>query len=256
LPHFSDLLEALALPDVPSGVVWHHTDANGALGVIDGGAVWATWARYLNDETEVRHGIETIHAVWDEVREQYSRADLIERLLRDREERADELLSRCFVYCATVQVDSLSTYRGYGTYALGIDVSQFTPTFHHAREQITGEVPDGIGWKMVAYAQAEKVERCHRLFAAWQLLLDSWPTERSLSIAAQVWVDALYELTVVHMKHESFADEREARYYAWSEPHDGASWTPCVRQFHRSVRSTQTRGGEWDTPGSYRPWCT
>lgn len=123
--------------------------------------------------------------------------------------------------CATVQIDSLSTYRGYGTYAIGIDVSQFTPSFHHAREQITAEVPDGIGWKMVAYRQAEKVERCHRLFSAWQLLLDSWPAERSLSIAAQVWVDALYELTVIHMNYESFADDREARYYAWSEPHDG-----------------------------------
>jgi hypothetical protein len=223
LPKFTDLLDVLALPEVPERVVWHHTDAGGALGIVKNRQVWATWARLLNDSTEVQHGISHIRDAWDrmsKVRE-YAYADKIEGLLREREDRRDELLSRCFVCCATIVPDSLSAYRGYGTYSVGINVDTFAPSFQMAREQITAEVPDAVGWRVVAYTSAEKDVRARNLFDAWTSLLSSWPAEHGLDTAAAKWADVLYELTVVHMKHESFADEREARYYAWSEPHDG-----------------------------------
>ena len=219
-PSFVSLLEKLQLPRVPGGVVWHHTDAAGAVGVLTGGHVWAGWSRHLNDESEVQHGIEFIRRHWDRAKGNYARTASLERLLADREERTDELLSHCFVCCATLQKDSLSTFRGYGAYALGIDVQLFTPDFHHGREQVTGQVPNGIGWRTVAYTEAEKEARAKALFDAWDVLLSSWPAGSMASGVGQTWVDALYELTIVHMKHESFADEREARFYIWSTPSD------------------------------------
>jgi hypothetical protein len=46
------------------GIVWHYTDAGGALGIIDSGTLRATSAAMLNDTAELFHGLDLIDEIW------------------------------------------------------------------------------------------------------------------------------------------------------------------------------------------------
>jgi hypothetical protein len=43
--------------------IWHHTDANGLIGVIDHQTVWASSFRSLNDPNEVDYGIDLLERI-------------------------------------------------------------------------------------------------------------------------------------------------------------------------------------------------
>jgi hypothetical protein len=60
-PPYTPLLPAAVRP--ASGSVFHYTSAQGLLGIIPSGKVWASEASSLNDLAEVRQGWETISRV-------------------------------------------------------------------------------------------------------------------------------------------------------------------------------------------------
>ncbi len=41
-------------------VLYHYTDVAGLLGIVNRAALWATHARFLNDATEIVHGVATV----------------------------------------------------------------------------------------------------------------------------------------------------------------------------------------------------
>ncbi|MDP3013182.1 MAG: hypothetical protein Q8M92_02985, partial [Candidatus Subteraquimicrobiales bacterium] len=44
----------------PPKIVYHYTDINGLLGIIDSGCIWATHVSRLNDSSEYHHGIKVV----------------------------------------------------------------------------------------------------------------------------------------------------------------------------------------------------
>jgi hypothetical protein len=50
---YSEYLEAIKIPDV----LYHYTDGNGALGIINSASVWATNIAYLNDKREYDYAV-------------------------------------------------------------------------------------------------------------------------------------------------------------------------------------------------------
>ena len=44
----------------PPQIIYHYTDINGLLGIIDSGSIWATHVSRLNDSSEYHHGIKVV----------------------------------------------------------------------------------------------------------------------------------------------------------------------------------------------------
>ena len=51
---------AAIIPDSPPKIIYHYTDTNGLLGIIESGKIWATHVSRLNDSSEYHHGINVV----------------------------------------------------------------------------------------------------------------------------------------------------------------------------------------------------
>ena len=101
-------------------VLFHYTDANGLLGILQSQKIRATNFSFLNDSTEVRYGLSVIRKVLNDLADE-TRVPVgsIEEALFAYAE-----LSDLYVACFTKQPDDLNQWRGYGPldsdrYALG-----------------------------------------------------------------------------------------------------------------------------------------
>ena len=116
----------------PGGVdeseyLYHYTDMNGLLGIVQSSSIWATEIHYLNDSTEYAYA-----------------AQLLEQTARSRNESLNEVQSRvltafvdsaqaiartnAFVACFTEERDDLSQWRAYSHsgpgYCIGFDTTK------------------------------------------------------------------------------------------------------------------------------------
>lgn len=106
-------------PDTPS-VLYHYTGSSGLQGILEGGGIWATEMRYLNDEREMQHGLEML------IPEFVKRVEALDdrKLIRGIAEvvTTHRIRTSHFVSCFCADGDLLSQWRAYGTpggYALG-----------------------------------------------------------------------------------------------------------------------------------------
>ena len=105
--------------------LFHYTDANGLLGIIQSQTMWATHVDYLNDASEVQYGqrlvVEMLAAYEAESKLEATRAILA----RTRDTFGLVTSTDLYVLCFCEQGDLLSQWRGYASggagYAIGID---------------------------------------------------------------------------------------------------------------------------------------
>jgi hypothetical protein len=105
--------------------LWHYTDANGLIGILKSGQIWATQISCLNDTLEQHHFGELIH-VAVKARRKQPVDPLVEPLFRIADEQLNTLDSTAvgqFVACFSEAEDDLNQWRGYGGgecgYAIG-----------------------------------------------------------------------------------------------------------------------------------------
>jgi hypothetical protein len=124
--------------------------------------MWGTDIRYLNDHTELKHGIELIEGQLDEAIKQQSQMEVVELLTSLRNSfhlygwktpQGDVDFHSCFVSCFCKEGDLLSQWRGYGSsgggYAVGIRPCQ------HINVMDTSPT---IKLKKVIYAESEQLQ--------------------------------------------------------------------------------------------------
>jgi hypothetical protein len=203
-------------PKVQQAPVWHYTDGGGLLGILQGGSLRATSVLMLNDSVEFRHGAELVASLWAEVSGNYSRSNQMSDLLG----RAAEVLplQSTYVVCASSDGNSLSQFRAYGSYAIGINPEvplrarlPNRDSDDSGIEPIYADAAFEDGWRPVVYSAVDKRHHVVRLFDALERLCSDWPADqdgvgRAFALA-QVW----YNQSVAYMKHEAFMDEREVR---------------------------------------------
>lgn len=105
-------------------ILYHYTTAQGLLGILTGGTIWASDARFLNDASELFHGQRLFQQELEHrLREEQPLASFY---ARDLDEDLFQLVSgqaRVFVTSFSVELDLLSQWRSYGEYAVGFDFS-------------------------------------------------------------------------------------------------------------------------------------
>lgn len=201
--------------------VFHYCDATAAVGVISTGTLWASLSSTLNDASEVAYGISAFDAAVEEVSREIAEIDgayagiALEHCASLAESHS------AYVISASAIPDSLSQFRTYGDYALGVNTRAdwYVPEY---RRGIMGFPPSG--WFPVVYRFEDVLEA-----AAW------WATHvergfKSLPVPRNAQDDrtrrdqfaqqyALWYLAMVtRIKHPAFVDEREVRRVVLGNP--------------------------------------
>jgi hypothetical protein len=111
-------------------ILYHYTDAAGALGIVERRELWASNAAFLNDSTELVYVRGVLQEVLDELAagDEHSRA--VARYGRSMLRGLSEWLYDVYVACFCENGDLLSQWRGYpragGGYSLGFDTRLLT----------------------------------------------------------------------------------------------------------------------------------
>jgi len=109
------------ITDKPAKIIYHYTDANGLIGLIENGCIWATHAGRLNDSSENKHGFKLVIEYVNNNLPKSSRP-LIEKALLDV--RSVDT----YVACYSTEDNLLSQWRNYTGgrvgYSLGFETSQ------------------------------------------------------------------------------------------------------------------------------------
>jgi hypothetical protein len=121
------------LDDAPS-VLYHYTSSAGLQGILNSRSVWATDIEFLNDEQELRHGLDQfLTSFKDQVNKRYG-SDRYERLAASFQVHEH---IRHFVSSFCENGDLLSQWRGYaspGGYAIGFDARKLQPQLKSRRK--------------------------------------------------------------------------------------------------------------------------
>lgn len=199
-------------------LLWHYTDARGLMGILEHEELWATQTNFLNDSTELAHGIDLAGraiAAYDLSLVKEVTARFLTGLVAPEGAALPRWLDRnldVYVVCFCSDGDLLSQWRAYagrddaGGYAIGMG----------SRPPLQGwpqTAPGGHGFALrrVLYDAKEQESACRDLVDALVPILDDDPTdlERQKSFARSL-VDGVVELAS-WCKHPAFEEEREWR---------------------------------------------
>jgi hypothetical protein len=118
----------LGLSDTgPPALIYHYTNLEGFVGIVQSRSLWLSDYSYLNDKRELTHGIEAIREIIAEMLKASQRDELAE-LMRTWERKLAIPGSRVCIASFSSDDDSLSQWRAYGPIAIGIGPQYLT--FH------------------------------------------------------------------------------------------------------------------------------
>ncbi len=144
-------------------MLFHYTDVTGLHGIIESRALWATDARFLNDQSEMDHGRDFILEKIDE-RASKSSSESIKHFLQQMAGRlkidfGSNRRYRVFIVCFCESPNLLSQWRAYsekgGGYALGFEFSNSTQTIK-ALENEDQDQYQRVALRKVIYCDKEK----------------------------------------------------------------------------------------------------
>lgn len=102
-------------------LLFHYTNISGMIGIVESKKLWATNLNYMNDASELRHGLKLFHQIIDE---KTRMADELEKIflsnLKQWSKNIDQNPHHIFAICLTRQGNLLSQWRGYTQYGKGV----------------------------------------------------------------------------------------------------------------------------------------
>jgi hypothetical protein len=190
-------------PDVKTRVVYHYTSAAGLIGILTSGELRGTSASFLNDTSEIEHGLSICKAVLEEERAARTSAEEQTLLERTLGLLGDEvLLHEVYLTSFSARRDVLSQWRGYGSsegrFCIGFQLSQFS-------ERDVLYLPRPVAYQLDE--QRERVKRAVRV--ACEMLRDDPDPGNAWRYAASLSFH-LHRL-MCWFKHAGFAEEQEWR---------------------------------------------
>jgi len=232
---FDESLEALVQdlqPAVPPELLFHYTSSGGLLAILESADLWATDVEYMNDATELAHGLGLIQdalapLTTDNRPSVRAFAEMVPGLFGVYRQGL-----KVYAACFCDSVDLLSQWRGYsggvGGFAIGFESSHFlprlTPTFklikvlydEQRQRELVGRLIGGI---VETLAKAESAGANVGNFAAEAAAgLTDW-TFRDLGL---------------RLKNPGFREEQE-----WRLVLVHSSWPPDLARLKFRVRGAE-----------------
>jgi hypothetical protein len=103
--------------------VYHYTDAEALVGILESGEFWLTDYPYLSDYREVAHGVTLAEKIVADLQGSHSDPLPRDTLAVVRRELADLSHMRVCLCSFSLEWDSLPQWRAYGDVAIGVEVS-------------------------------------------------------------------------------------------------------------------------------------
>ena len=160
--------------------LFHYTTAEGLLGIVESGKLWASSANFLNDSSEPSYAMETIKSAFEEVSGALQPNSIAARALQGYWEELQNRLSTeapdVYVFCFCETPDLLSQWRGYGAqcagYALGFSSA-------HLRKYVVelGR-SEGLYLTKIAYEKGHQENEAKDVFM--KIALAAEPADRAL----------------------------------------------------------------------------
>lgn len=256
----------IPMPSPPAprtDIVWHYTDAGGAIGLISSGEVWATSMNCLNDTEEFAHGIRVLE---DEVLPLALDSRWVhpmqKEFMRDAVQLARESadVAPLYAFCASEQPDSLSQWRGYGSgvsYAVGFSVDREIMAMVDT-EMDPRRLPRSgpwASWGRVLYSVQEQRDLLMRGLSFCAAATIGPDEEEEMPGQAVVQASGVLIGLIAYCKHDAFRDESEVRMVTFA-PHEGEAVqyrssrfgiTPYVRLTRAPARASSESA--WWTVG-------
>lgn len=201
-------------------VVWHHTDANALLGILERGRLYASSPLSLNDSKEIKWGVERVQEAWSAMRPQCTahEQEFIDNVL-------DELLGyvegNVYLLCATATKDSLNQWQHYSRaqgYAIGLmttialapDVTDVASKMPSLSRHSWAAMP---GWWQVVYTQDKQVDLATKALR-WIVKYLAGPTDSTREEVSLQNSRQCIGTLVCMFKHPAFKAEEEVRFIA------------------------------------------
>ncbi|MCE0508969.1 DUF2971 domain-containing protein [Microbacterium sp. KKR3/1] len=213
------------------GPIWHFTDSNALVSMVENRQLWATAATMLNDPEELVYGAKRI-AQWYERFGETLPKDLslhmqLTQILND--DFVDSILRKpAYVVCASTDYRVLNQWRNYASTS-GVAVSLDS----HA-ELIPADPPMMSGfiflpqWVTIAYQPDEQDHRIHRVLESITSGLIKPALDAPDAATANKLIRGLLAALAASMKDSAYTEEKEVRLIAYlpeeaSPSHRGSS---------------------------------
>ena len=211
----------------PPVCLYHYTSAEGLLGVIQSGELWATNVLYLNDASELSDATEVL------------RKNLESEPIKLRNENARFMQKTIPAHTVDVPIDHfvvsfcengdlLSQWRAYGTPGGGYSIGIHTSALLDAAKRDENTIHGGCTLRRVKYRQNQKEEmirkRIEILRSVLEPLSDQFDPDKDEDYRQlnRLWarVAASFHPALALMKHVAFEEEREWRLVRtlWKKP--------------------------------------
>ena len=203
-------------------ILYHYTNLEGLLGIVQSGDIWMSDYAYLNDSDELTYGLRLAKSRFELASKTLPSAKIA---LENWGSAVDQIQNRVCVSSFSSDGDSLSQWRAYGPVAIGF-----------AAIPMMMLCPSTVRLQPVIYDEQVQIGLLD-LFAYY---LGSAYDDDKLSLTAER-LDALYadgsdrmlEFTAL-LKHPSFADEREIRMIHVENPKWTSPFQPAPFRFRVS----------------------
>jgi hypothetical protein len=207
-PFVNSLIERLDWNPAPDKVVWHYTNGDGLIGIIESGSIFATQISCLNDSTEIRYSAMRLReallaliVTMDNDLPETKFAKHFAELLQDDDAAPNSAGLPYFVSCFSSLEDDLSQWKSYGRgengYAIGVLTKDLFGT-------IVGQVNyDPEIHKALAKETAEATIRFYK--EGLEAGIGDWE-----NVFLPAWDSALTQLAPL-AKDPGFSAEKEVR---------------------------------------------
>jgi hypothetical protein len=203
----------------PPPTLYHYTGADGLIGIVTSGRLWASGIGYMNDATEETYAASVIQRAVDDVADRIPRSeimDIFRQMVVPRIGHSSDAMARPFAACFSAVDDLLSQWRGYGSgvggYALGFASNQINAG------SVDDPVPTPFTLRKVIYDPDRQRDLAVQVTEAIMSVVASLePHIRRGADAAALGVACGSRLSwyltelLVSFKHRSFAEEEEWR---------------------------------------------
>jgi len=209
-------------------LLYHYTTTDSFLSIVNGGELWASHIRYLNDTSEQR-------LAWDHVRARISNRlktasdEVRERLLPFQSLANSPLDLDLYVLCFSKDGgDRLSQWRGYGEsggVAIGFEAGELIKRCSHFVTECSRNRPYPMGWaflNQVRYVEPTEDDQSNLVI---DLFIDNPnPTETESRFSKEEVFSLRISLSSANLKHKAFQEENEWRVAIFDVPAESVQY--------------------------------
>jgi hypothetical protein len=208
-------------------VIYHYTDSNALLGILEAQEFWMTDYSYLSDYREVAHGVslaQTLLSEWETSDEDGFSEEMLAKVRQDLEDLRHTRVGICSF---SEEPDSLPQWRAYGGVAVGLEPGP----------AMLGYAPDSILDRVIydQYLQREALRHTIHEHVAAVAIDEESPVNLEPESAGQTLAARLLQ-RIAFFKDPAYKEEREVRYcYVEDRRAKAALGVDLVRKRHRTI---------------------